>query len=324
MFLFLVFLLCEINAISFKEWISLHKKAFSPIEYLRRRAVFIENTKYVNEMNKQNLGFTLSNEGPFAVLTREESVAITQGIHIDKSDLEQYKPLKREITEAIDYRNIQGKNYMTPVKDQGNCGSCYAFSSVALMETAVLLSYDDLSPSNYSLSTAEIVSCCYDPSECRGCEGGSIGGALKYAQDNGMQSESSFPYKPFEQHCLQNQKVMRVKKYTHSDTKGDDEKVRSEILSYGPVGSAMDASRSSFLLYHGGIYNDKRCRSDKSTIAVVIVGYGIDKNNGKYFIVRNNWGPFWGEQGYFRISSDNNLCGLSNDIYYIESIERLK
>lgn len=100
---------------------------------------------------------------------------------------------------------------------------------------------------------------------------------------------------------------------------GDEEALKNAVATLGPVAAGIDASHVSFQRYSKGIYYESDCRNDVENInhAVLVVGYGVEANGDKYWIVKNTYGPHWGMGGYFRLARDSkNHCGIASYAYY--------
>jgi len=208
---------------------------------------------------------------------------------------------------SFDWRNFKGQNWMTPVKSQGNCGSCYAFSAVAALEAKIKIQSNN-SVLDIDLSEQEIISC--SPLN-NGCSGGNPGYVLSYVRDNGIVEESCFPYisgttasVPSCNLCVVNPKKYKIDGfitggtfYTWTNILNNADAIKNAIVSKGPVISTVNLYPSLYD-YTGGIYthyNETYTGSD----AVIIVGYNDSEG---YWILRNSFGGWWGENGYYRLS----------------------
>jgi C1A family cysteine protease len=193
---------------------------------------------------------------------------------------------------ALDWRNQAGVNYVSPIRDQGNCGSCWAFAATAALESQVMLSQGLAT----DLSEQVMVSC----SGAGSCGGGSPTGAANYLVSTGLPPESYDPYTATDLSCSsalsgwQNvtQKVWGIRSIPMTVTD-----IENAVATYGPVTTTM-AVYNDFYYYAGGVYQ-YTSGAYAGDHAITIVGY--DHAN-QYFIVKNSWGGWWGEGGYFRIA----------------------
>jgi len=214
------------------------------------------------------------------------------------------------LPDAIDWRD---QGYVTAVKDQGNCGSCWAFSVTGALEgqhkraTGVLV----------SLSEQNLLDC---DDKNYGCDGGLVDVSFRYIKENGgIDTEASYPYRARAQRaCHFNRSTVGATETGYVQLKrGDEEVLKMAVATQGPISVAIDASPRSFELYKSGVYNDAACSSDKMNHCVLLVGYGTDPIHGDYWLVKNSWGMKWGEEGYIRMARDKgNMCGIANEAMY--------
>ncbi|XP_067456527.1 cathepsin K-like [Thunnus thynnus] len=214
-------------------------------------------------------------------------------------------PLK--LPKFIDYRK---KNMVTPVKNQGSSGSCWAFSAAGALEgqlakkTGKLL---DLSPQN-------LVDCV---TKCNGCGGGQMIDAFKYVQDNGgMNSEKDYPYIGKKQRCRYkpSAKAAQCKDFIEIPV-GNECALADALYKVGPLCVTVDSG--NFKHYETGVYYDPECDENQAYHAMLLVGYGETRKGLKYWIVKNSYGKSWGEEGYIRIARDHkNHCGIASDASY--------
>ena len=202
---------------------------------------------------------------------------------------------------------------MTGVKDQGACGSCWAFGAIASMEAAHFEAHGEL----ISMSEQQLVDCSnYDG----GCNGGWYDTAWHYVHnEGGVQTETAYPYHARDQTCRADDSafVAQVSGCTggpgnwvcsNSGMSGDDADLEA-LLSGRPVAVAVDATYFQF--YQGGIYHSSLCSSSALNHAIFAVGMGSE-NGTPYYIVKNSWGKSWGEAGYIRMQRGMNLCGIAD------------
>ncbi|XP_072378111.1 cathepsin L-like proteinase [Diabrotica undecimpunctata] len=319
--LFLTFaaIILSVSALSLNEhWESFkvkHGKVYkNPIEERVRFSVFQSNLKLINEHNakyEQGLvGYTMG-VNQFADMTPEEFKAKLGMQAKNRPKINKTRHVQNvnaEVPDSIDWRQ---KSAVLEVKDQGNCGSCWAFSATGSLEGQNHI----INGKSVSLSEQELLDCStdYGNGDCE--EGGLMTSAFEYIKDNGIESESSYPYKGIQGLCQRRagQSVIQIQGY--KEIENNDEALRQAVGTVGPISAAMYAEPIQF--YFGGIFDNKACYNDESYLdhGVLVVGYG-EENNKPYWIVKNSWGQWWGEQGYFRIERNAQLCGLTLDTSY--------
>jgi len=205
--------------------------------------------------------------------------------------------------EAVDWRETAG--VVTPVKDQGMCGSCWAFSTTGSLEGQMMLKKN----TSVSLSESQMVDCSH---ENYGCNGGLMSLAFRYIKNaGGLESEQSYPYVPRRQSCKfdKSKVVAQVSGYTQ--IRGGEDHLLDAIAQVGPVSVAVAVNRN-FQLYHGGVFNDRYC-THRLNHAILAVGYGHDEALGlDFIIVKNSWGGRWGESGYIRMAAHKDMCGIAD------------
>ncbi|KAG8449846.1 hypothetical protein GDO86_016497 [Hymenochirus boettgeri] len=218
---------------------------------------------------------------------------------------------KHNIPESIDWRD---QGCVTEVKNQGGCGSCWAFSAVGALEGQLKIKTGKL----VSLSPQNLVDCSSKYGN-KGCNGGFMTGAFQYVIDNkGIDSESSYPYHAMDEQCHYDASgnSSSCAKYIEI-VPGTEDNLKQALATVGPISVAIDGRQPSFFLYKSGVYNDPAC-SQEVNHGVLAVGYG--SLNGKdFWLLKNSWGTNYGDQGYVRIArNQGNLCGVASYTSYPE------
>ncbi|EMD48432.1 cysteine protease 8, putative [Entamoeba histolytica HM-3:IMSS] len=305
----LIYLLSIVNGIDFNTWVGKYNKHFTAVEMLRRNAIFNMNGKIVGEFNKEGT-FKLSLEGPFAAMTNEEYKNILKSKRSEEGK-GKVKYLNIEAPETVDWRK-EGK--VTPIRDQAECGGCYAFGSIAALEGRLLVEQGG-DANTLDLSEEEMIQCTREYGN-NGCGGGFGSNAYDYIIEHGVSNETEYPFTGMDSECKTNIKPYVTMKGYNRVARNNVKELKSAI-SQGMVDVAMDASFVKFQLYKSGAYTDKKCK--KSFFAlnheVSAVGYGV-VDGIECWIIRNSWGTTWGENGYFNIAIEGNTCGIATDPLY--------
>jgi len=218
--------------------------------------------------------------------------------------------LNNSLPNAVDWRS---HDLVTPVKNQGQCGSCWAFSAVGSMEGAQSKATGKL----ISLSESQIVDCDVNGTD-EGCDGGWMDGAFKYViQNGGIDSEDKYPYKPIDNSCQFNKSEVVASFSSFVDVTGGENGLKNALANVGPISVAIDASNPSFQFYSGGVYYEHMCSQTMLDHGVTVVGYNTTANGTDYWIVKNSWGNDWGLNGYIYMSRNrNNSCGIATKPSY--------
>jgi cathepsin L len=285
---------------SFVQWMRETNNMFTGEEYKTRLGIWLSNKRLVQEHNKAK-NFLLS-MNHLAHYTPAEYKAIL-GFKQNAQNSEASAPSNYKAPESLDWRE---KNVVNAIKDQGQCGSCWAFSIVQSVEGCYAAQKGTL----YSLSEQQIVDCV---TACEGCDGGLMTAAFDWVikhQDGGFMGEDDYPYHPYETTCAFDKSKVKVTIIGYKEIEeGSEKDLAAKCASQGPISIGIDASNWSFQMYSGGIYDEPSCSSYNLDHGVGCVGYGSESGT-KYWIVRNSWGEDWGEKGYIRMVKDkNNQCG---------------
>jgi cathepsin L len=299
---------------AFTQWMGEFEKSYAPEEFFYRYNVFKTNMDYVAETNAKNLSYTVE-LNRFADLSTGEYSAIYLGYKGDlrRSSEKLTMPLvdlpNAYPNGALDWTT---KNAVTAVKDQGQCGSCWAFSTTGSVEGAVAIAHGALN----SLSEQELMDCSWSYGNMA-CNGGLMDNAFKYVMSAGLCTEKAYPYTATSSKtCKASSCTMSsFTKISNYKDVAHNENSLGAAVDIGPVSVAIEADQTAFQLYKGGVFN-AACGQNLDH-GVLVVGYGTDASSGlDFWKVKNSWGTSWGEAGYIRMVRNKDECGIANEPSY--------
>ena len=302
--------------------VTFHKKYDSLDELEKRFDIFKLNYDSMLDHNKASLfNFTLG-VNQFSDLTSQEfkeqfisgfnphAQDQLYGTTLGSYDCNSFSTQSSGVPESFDWRDNNG---VTSVKDQGQCGSCWAFSSIGAMEGAWSVAKGQL----VDLSEQQLVDCATGFSYgSHGCNGGQMDGGFKYAIQNGICSYSSYPYTSGTTKsggsCQSCDEIVTFS--SCYDVKSKDQLALKSAVFKTPVSVAIEADTRYFQSYSGGVLDASTCGTQLDH-GVLVVGYGEEKGE-KYWLVKNSWSSSWGENGYVKIlrsdsSNDPGICGIA-------------
>lgn len=296
-----------------------HSRTYDDEEDTHRKEIFATNMKKIemhNYLHSKGLKSYRLGITPFADMDTTEYAKLMNGFrglafNAPRNGSTYLSPnVKFELPDTVDWRT---KGYVTPVKNQGQCGSCWAFSTTGSLEGQHFRKTGKL----VSLSEQNLVDCSTKYGN-HGCEGGLMDQAFKYVKENGgIDTETSYPYEGVEERCHYKQSSSGATDTGYVDVpRGDESKLQEAVATVGPVSVAIDAGHSSFQLYKSGVYNEPECSRTQLDHGVLVVGYGTE--DGKdYWLVKNSWGKRWGEEGYIKMSRNkDDQCGIASMASY--------
>jgi len=213
------------------------------------------------------------------------------------------------LPDAFDWRDVEGLNYITPIKNQASCGSCVAFGAIAALEAVV------------QIESGVIFDCDLSESQLFFCGGGTCGGgwwpdaAADFILSVGVVDELCFPYEPQDLDCaeLQSNWKTRTLSVEHTGSTRENQNIKDALLTYGPLLTTFYVYED-FSSYSSGIYEHVWGKLVGGH-AVAIVGYNDDPG---YWICKNSWGKGWGESGFFNIKYRS--CNIDSKVYYFDEV----
>ncbi|XP_071477039.1 digestive cysteine proteinase 2-like [Diadema antillarum] len=285
-------------------------------EHETRKGHFTKNVRMIHSMNRANRGFTLAinhladlAEDEFRKMRgRQRSSGSNHGIPFDGSRIK-----LEDVPDSIDW-NILGA--VSPVKDQAICGSCWSFGAAEAIEGGYFVKNKE----RIRVSQQMLMDCTWAMGN-NGCDGGEEWRAYEWLKKNKVGFEAEEDYGPYlgqdgECHYDKSKGITTLSRYVNV-TSGNQGDVKKAISTRGPISVGIDAHLPSFAFYSYGVYYDAKCGNTSNDLdhAVLAVGYGT-YNGQDYWLIKNSWSTYWGNNGYVMISMKDNNCGVAMDATY--------
>jgi C1A family cysteine protease len=309
-----VLILCAIVAVSaipalkeseyqflFTRFVAEYNKEYSSDQFFTRYNTFKNNVDYIRSENNKNNSYTLG-MNQFGDLTQHEvKTQVVGGCFMGSAAYAAPTAPNGRAPSPVDW---VAKGHVQKVKNQGQCGSCWAFAAISALESAASIAGKGL----VDLSEQQLVDCAGAEGN-QGCNGGLMNQAYDYLiKFGGSQPTSSYPYTARDGACKADKSKVAVQFSSHQELAAN-ENALGDALQKGPVSVAIEADQSIFQFYTSGVL-DGNCGRNLDH-GVTAVGFGADSSTG-YWIVKNSWGTTWGDKGYIQMRRGKNLCGMSN------------
>lgn len=298
----------QLAGYTFEDYVQEYEKSYStPEEIKLRSSIFYER---LVEIQKHNAGKSTYKKGvnKFSDLTKEEfqkylGSSGPRPVHKDAFD---FKPRMKvaDLPASVDWRT---KGIVTPVKDQGGCGSCWAFAATETLESAQAIASGK---APLILSEQNMVSCTPNPNKCGGtggCSGATAELGYEYVKNKGLSDEKTLPYRGVTGICKETTKAAFISGYVKLP-ENDHDALMTAVATVGPIAITVEAD--VWQEYENGVFSG--CPKDADLDhGVQLVGYGTEAGTD-YWLVRNSWGAAWGEAGYIklqRFATSDAYCG---------------
>jgi len=294
----------------FTQWMADFEKIYEPVDLFYRFRVYKANKKLIDEHNAQGHSYTLA-PNQFMDLDQDEFKKIHLNGLVERGSSYRAEGLgktsctqgnfKAPTAQSVDWT---AKGMVSAVKNQGSCGSCWAFSTTGSIEAHTAIKSGK---APVSISEQQLVDCSSSYGN-NGCGGGLMDFGFEYLADNGGScTEEAYPYTASQGTCQSTcQKVTQITGC--QDVPKDPEQLKGAIEQTGPVSIAIQANQLAFQFYHGGVLSGN-CGTQLDH-GVLVVGYD-DTAEMPYWKVKNSWGATWGESGYVRIEIAGDKCGVT-------------
>jgi len=293
----------------FSKFVTKYNKQYqSEDEYNLRFSIFTHNFNKIKLHNENNEWKMDINH--YADLTSDEFKNLSKKSNCVNLDSQLIMPrqkfefvnIEQNLPDSWDWTE---KGAVTPVKDQDQCGSCWAFSTTGSVEGSYFLSSGKL----VSLSEQQLVDCSSSYNN-QGCSGGLMDNAFNYIIQNGICKESDYPYKAVDGTCKHCDNVLKITSFV--DVTPNNEEALRQAVYKQPVSVAIEADQNVFQFYSGGVMSSP-CGTNLDH-GVLVVGWG-ELDNKPYWKVKNSWGEFWGDNGYIllerNVNSKEGQCGIA-------------
>ncbi|XP_021934298.1 digestive cysteine proteinase 1 isoform X2 [Zootermopsis nevadensis] len=296
-----------------------HDKDYSDeLENAQRKETFRQNLRFIHSKNRAGHSFQLgvnhladrTDLELKALRGKQYSRGYNGGAPFPYTHLDR---MLKDLPSNLDWR-LYGA--VTPVKDQSVCGSCWSFGTTGAIEGAYFLKYGHQA----RLSQQALIDCSWGYGN-NGCDGGEDFRSYQWMMKHGgIPLEDEYGgYLGQDGYCHIDNVTLtaNITGYVNV-TSGDADALKVALLKHGPISVAIDASRKTFSFYSNGIYYDPECgnKPDQLDHAVLLVGYGTI-NGSPYWLVKNSWSNYWGNDGYILMSQKDNNCGVETDPTYV-------
>ncbi|KAK6183415.1 hypothetical protein SNE40_010903 [Patella caerulea] len=297
-----------------------YNKNYPDDEHEQRRSIWEANVDYINEHNKRadegQYTFWLA-VNQFADMTNKE-FASTMNVNMMTSEgsgeeNNEFKDVDiGSLPTEVDWRT---KGYVTPVINQLQCGSCWAFSALGSLEGQHFKQTGELVP----LSAQNLIDCSQMEGNY-GCNGGLMDNSFKYIKmNNGVDSAAAYPYTGQDgTKCLFKRENVGATLKSYVDIpKGSELDLQKAVAMVGPISVGINNEHQSYRFYKKGVYYEPSCNPNQLDHANLVTGYGVTANGTEYWMVKESWSTAWGMDGYIMMSRNrNNNCGIASTASY--------
>ena len=291
----------------YMQYVLEHNKSYITIEeFEARKAIFAENDELVESHNQSNSSFTLGHN-KFSDMTEGEKSRYRGRIAQTVNSTNPIVFDTLSTPTSIDWRE---EGCVNAIRDQGQCGSCWAFSSVVALEGAHCAATGQL----LEFSEQQLVDCAFLKYGNFGCGGGLEQNAFTYWETHNAIARDAYPYTAKNGDCKYDSLTNTgIEVATYTDVTPESDSQMKAALAQQPISVAIEADKAVFQLYKTGVFDSASCGTDLDH-AVALVGFGSEGGQD-YYILRNSWGTTWGDQGYMKIADQGTgagICGVQS------------
>lgn len=281
----------------FINFISQHHRSYgTKEEYEYRLSVFTEVYKDILAHDAQTEGFTkaINKFSDLSAYEYKQMLGYKQSLGTDTKVTSFARLDTSSLPASVDWN---AKGAVTPIKDQGQCGSCWAFSTTGAIEGINQITTGKL----VSLSEQQLVDCSKSYGNA-GCNGGLQYQAMQYNEDYSLETEAEYPYTGRGGSCSYQKSEGVVKTTSYARVMPESPTQLAAAAAKQPISVSIEADQTVFQSYTSGIISSSKCGTSLDH-AVLVVGYGTDAGKD-YWLLKNSWGTTWGEKGFFRLARD--------------------
>jgi len=299
---------CSDIETEFTKWAYNNNKIYSDEEYQYRLAVFASNVDLIQQLNEASNGGAIFGLNEFADISPEEFRKSHNGFVPGNDDGERELLDLPAVTAPNSFSWITQQK-VTPVKNQAQCGSCWAFSATENIESVWMIAKNLTNSNMKPLAPQQIVDC---DKQDGGCNGGWPRTAYQYVIGaKGQDTESSYPYRAVNQAChfLPADVEAVITSWKYATQSRSETQMQTAVATVAPLSICVDAAQWQF--YKNGVMTPSQCGTSLDH-CVQIVGYDVSAST-PYWNVRNSWGASWGESGFIRLAYGHNTCGCAQE-----------